>query len=49
MAILLKRPPPIAIASVKEFLAEEDHRIETVYFVCFSDEDLEVYERLLKS
>jgi len=38
---------PIAIAAVKEFLAEEKHQIEKVYFVCFSDEDLEVYQKLL--
>jgi O-acetyl-ADP-ribose deacetylase (regulator of RNase III) len=46
-ADMLREAAPIAIASVKEFLVEEDHRIEVVYFVCFSDEDLEVYERLL--
>lgn len=44
----IEEAAPIAIASVKEFLAEEEHQIETVYFVCFNDEDLEVYERLLK-
>lgn len=38
----------IAIASVKEFLVEEDHQIEIVYFVCFSDEDYELYSNLLK-
>jgi O-acetyl-ADP-ribose deacetylase (regulator of RNase III) len=44
----IEEAAPIAIASVKEFLVEEDHRIEVVYFVCFSDEDLGVYERLLR-
>jgi O-acetyl-ADP-ribose deacetylase (regulator of RNase III) len=44
----IEEAAPIAITSVREFLDEEDHRIEMVYFVCFSDEDLEVYEGLLK-
>ncbi|MDX9913512.1 MAG: O-acetyl-ADP-ribose deacetylase [Candidatus Moranbacteria bacterium] len=38
----------IAVDAVKEFLAEEDHQIEKVYFVSFSDEDLEIYKNLLK-
>ncbi len=38
---------PIAIESVREFLAEEDHCIERVYFVSFSDADLEIYNKLL--
>lgn len=37
----------IAIATVKEFLAEEKHQIEMVYFVCFSDMDYDVYSELL--
>lgn len=43
----IEEAAPIAIASVREFLAEENHEIETVYFVSFSDKDLEVYEKLL--
>jgi O-acetyl-ADP-ribose deacetylase (regulator of RNase III) len=43
----IKEAAPIAISAVREFLDEEDHEIEKVYFVCFSDEDLEVYEKLL--
>lgn len=39
----------IAIESVKEFLAEEEHHIEKVYFVSFSDKDLEIYNNLLKN
>jgi len=37
----------IAVDAVKEFLATENHNIEKVYFVSFSDNDLEVYQRIL--
>lgn len=37
----------IALETVKEFLAEEEHQIEKVYFVSFSDLDLKMYENLL--
>lgn len=37
----------IAIRSVREFLAKEEHEIEKVYFVSFSDKDFEIYKKLL--
>lgn len=37
----------IAVETVREFLAEEKHQIEKVYFVCFSDRDYEIYKNLL--
>lgn len=37
----------IAVDAVREFLAEEEHQIEKVYFVSFSDEDLEIYKNIL--
>ena len=37
----------IAIDTVNKFLKEEKHHIEKVYFVSFSDDDNEVYKRLL--
>lgn len=43
----IKEAAPIAIAAVKEFLKEEKHQIEKVFFVSFSDEDNEVYKNLL--
>lgn len=45
----IKEAAQIAIAAVKEFLAEEKHEIEKVYFVSFKDEDNEVYKQLLKN
>ncbi|MDA3815170.1 MAG: O-acetyl-ADP-ribose deacetylase [Patescibacteria group bacterium] len=39
---------PIAIATVREFLDEEDHEIEEVIFVSFKDEDYDVYRKLQK-
>jgi len=44
----IEEAAPIAIESVREFLAEEKHQIEKVYFVSFSDLDLKVYENILK-
>lgn len=38
----------IAIESVREFIESEDHQIEKVYFVSFTDRDLKIYEELLK-
>lgn len=37
----------VAIAEVKKFLEDEKHGIEKIYFVSFSDTDLEVYKKLL--
>ena len=37
----------VAIAAVRKFLEDENHQIEKVYFVSFSDTDLKVYETLL--
>jgi len=39
----------IAIASVESFLEKENHNIEKVYFVCFTDKDYEIYKGLLNS
>jgi len=44
----IEKAAPIAIEAVKEFLKEEKHQIEKVYFVSFSDEDLEIYKKLLE-
>ncbi|KKP68207.1 MAG: hypothetical protein UR66_C0007G0014 [Candidatus Moranbacteria bacterium GW2011_GWE1_35_17] len=38
----------IAVDAVKEFIAEEKHQLEKIYFVSFTDEDLEIYQNLLK-
>ncbi len=38
----------VAINEVKSFLSENDS-IEKVYFVCFEDENYEIYKRLLKA
>jgi len=38
----------IAVGVVREFLKGEKHEIEKVYFVCFRDEDFDVYQGLLK-
>ncbi len=43
----IEEAAPIAVASVREFLESEDHQIEKVYFVSFSDEDLKIYQRIL--
>lgn len=43
----IDKAAPIAISAVKEFLEKEKHKIEKVYFVCFSDLDLKVYRLLL--
>jgi len=43
----IEKAAPIAIDSVKEFLKEEEHQIEKVYFVSFSDEDLEIYNKII--
>lgn len=37
----------IAINSVNEFLQKEDHEIEKIYFVSFTNKDNAVYQRLL--
>lgn len=37
----------IAVETVREFLVKENHQIEKVYFVSFSDLDLKVYENVL--
>ncbi|MGW8185348.1 MAG: O-acetyl-ADP-ribose deacetylase [Candidatus Moraniibacteriota bacterium] len=37
----------IAVQAVKDFLEEEKHQIERVYFVCFSDDDHKIYKNLL--
>ena len=37
----------IAVQAVKDFLEEEEHQIERVYFVCFSDDDYKIYKNLL--
>ena len=38
----------LAVASVRQFLAEEDHRIDEVTLVAFDAESLARHERLLK-
>lgn len=43
----IEEAAPVAVQAVKDFLKEEEHQIEKVYFVSFSDKDLEVYKKLL--
>ncbi len=43
----IEEAAPIAIQTVKDFLEEERHDIEKVYFVSFSDNDYEIYKNLL--
>ena len=38
----------IALKTVKEFLEKEKHNLDEVYFVLFTDKDLQVYENSLK-
>ena len=44
----IERASEIAVNSVKEFLSQNES-IEKVYFVCFSQGDLEVYNQKLKN
>ncbi|MEF3691524.1 MAG: O-acetyl-ADP-ribose deacetylase [Candidatus Moraniibacteriota bacterium] len=44
----IEEAAPIAVDAVREFIAEEKHQLEKIYFVSFSDEDLEIYQNLLK-
>jgi len=39
----------ISIETVRNFLFKEEHQIEKVYFVSFSDLDLKVYENILNN
>lgn len=39
----------IAINAVKDFLARNKNQIEKVYFVSFSDQDLNVYKNILNN
>ena len=45
----IEKAASIAVRTVKEFLAEEQHEIEKVYFVCFDENSLRVYQDLLSS
>ena len=45
----IQEAAPIAIQAVKDFLNEETHQIEKVYFVSFSDLDLKVYENIFNN
>lgn len=45
----IEKAASIAVRTVKEFLAEEQHEIEKVYFVSFDDKALQIYQELLKS
>lgn len=42
------RAAPIALRTVREFLATQDHRLHEVRFVLFSDADLRVYGEALR-
>jgi O-acetyl-ADP-ribose deacetylase (regulator of RNase III) len=39
----------IAIATIREFLDEDEHQIEEIIFVSFKNEDYEIYKKLLES
>lgn len=43
----IKEASLIAVQAVKDFLEEEEHQIEKVYFVCFLDDDYKIYKNLL--
>jgi O-acetyl-ADP-ribose deacetylase (regulator of RNase III) len=42
------RAAPIALRTVREFLATEDHELDEVRFVLYSDADLHVYTEALR-
>lgn len=43
----IKEAAQIAVATVREFLAEEENQIEKVYFVSFDDKAQKIYQELL--